>query len=1015
MPVNYTTGNELIQSLQSPVMSPDLSQVQSIAMRANSLFEQNLGQVKNDYSAVLNAPVTGQAMQERKQQYVNNFRSGLSKLATYDISMPQNVLQAENLLQPFWSDQDMLTNIDGTKNATSNIQKVQQGLLSKDPKERDMYSNYQIMDQQDYLQELGDAGTDHDKIAKVQRRPITPFYNINSLATEWAGKDGLKVSYTTGTGTPYLVSTAGGLQTVPNYKTWLRGHIDAEPNMAGMFQTIGRVIANRVKERLQEHDPNLTGQALNDAIANHTYDQMDKSYQGSITNYNTSVMSLDKQIDDLKKRGTTDKNGKWKPVDQEQGTQYMQLLQLKKDQQTFLDKENNDYTAFKSKKDATIQTYADDPTDAFARQEKDHIVNDWAESMASMTEQDIKENTAYTAAQKINYDYNALRVTSAHNRAEEGHWNTEEAGKMMRAGWEIGRDGQWTYTGVGQDDGTGTGKGGVSLAKSAASGTPQADNVDLLHTPATYDTYVKNTITDPIRDANSSLLGVTGLAGTLEGTPIVVDNKSDILNTRDIDIAHDAIQAKFDDPTYVYTPQQLQAVKKLAAAVDMDPTKVDITNPNAIRSALEAKMGKEERDKNGVPTLQSVERASLMTNAQNKIEEALAAHKNMDMIVNHQILSHPDENKHILVNGHIVTSQDLIPAVHNLGLPIPDRELADAYLHGQVIPSTASNGSTVLSVNGKSYAIPYPFDQFSRNSPHDTYNQLVGRFGTSGQLAQNLTDAKNKVIQQIPENQLITGMRGYAATYNADIPVQKPFLIQGAIALSNPANHLLMHNVDGDKPVGQLEKEEVNKVAELLKDPKNVQEFKPMPYAGTNGGPAVRVSFKGEKVGEGKGKPGDIEPVHPPVIIDIDPKTKDKVLQYNQQYAGQTEYGDMVAGKVYEGNSIQQAHGFKPQITPVGRDEGGAYTSVSISGTFPYLNPSTGKVEIKNLKDALIQRGGTNLYSFNNQTPRAIIDETNKEFINIMKQNEVNYNTYRNNARANNLPSFTDIEKQFNQ
>lgn len=1047
-------ADTLPQEAQLPYLSPDFSESQSVAMRANSIFDQGISQVKNDFSSVLNAQVTGDEMNAKKQEYVNNFKQGLKKIAPGDLTMPQNVVQAENLLQPFWSDQGMLSNMSITKLGTGNISTIQQGMLSKDPKERDMYSNYQVMDQQDMLSELASAGTDMDKISKVQKRTITPFYNINNLATEWAGKDGLKIGYTTGTGTPYIVSTTGGLQTVPNYKTWLRGHIEAESNMAGMYQTIGRVTANATKRRVLQENPNLEGQGLNDAIANHAYSIMDNSYQNSISNYTTSISSLDRQMDELKKRGAADMDGKGKPVHADQMAQYAQLYRLKQDQQNYLEKESTDYTTFRSRKDATIKTYSSDPSEAFARQEKDNMIDAWATGMATNEQPaDIKENTAYSAAQRLRHDYYATNVTRQNSLDDTRAKYNDEDGKMMRAGWERDRNGKWAYTGVGQDT-TGTGKGQVSLVVSAASGTPQADNVGLKNIPATYDNYIKNTVTDPIKEAHNSLLGINGLAGTLEGTAIVVDGKSDILSTRDIDMANEALGAKFDDPAYVYNPQQLAAVKKLAASVGLTPRKNglpvndpntpsqiqlfrgsaddDILDPQRIVTALEAKMGKVEVDKDGVPNMQSYARAVMAINVETKLQEGLAHWNQIQTAVNHEVLSNPEQNKQLIVDGHLVTSRDIMPLISKLHLPIPAKELADAYLNGSVEAHPVADG-IYITVNGR-VVKPRLGEQLNPNEQfepakqgrwrgreqgkpqtvQDAWYELINKFGLPGEISQKLADVKKHVVGQIPKDQLATGLRGFASTYNDAIPTQKPFKDNASIALSNPANHVLMYRIDGEKPTDLLKPDEVNKVAELLKDPDNVQEFKPVPFGGTNGGPAAIVTFKGTKIGEGKGKPSEVGTVHESVIVDIDPNTKDPLLQYNQQYAGQGMYGDMtVGGHVYESNSVQQAHGYKPVITSVlAKDGSGRSPGVVITGTYGWINPSTGKMEQKNLKEALVEHGQKNSFSFNDQTPETIKKAVDNEGLTIMQQNIANYQTFRNNAKGNNLPTWADIEKQ---
>lgn len=1037
----------LPQEIALPQALPDFSQIQNIAMRANSIFEQNLGQVKNDYSAVLNAPVTGDAMQEKKAQYINNFRQGLKKVASSDLSMPQNVLQAENLLQPFWSDQDMLINMDGTKSAHSNIKTIQNGLLSKEDKERDMYNPIQVQDQQDYLQELADAGTDHDKLMRLQKRTIAPFTNLTKLFNDRAKDQKLEIKYTEGTNSPYLVSTVNGKQTIPNFETWARGQLG--PEQEGMFQTIGRVGAKHARRKILEETPGIPESEVNKHIAEYTYDKLDKGYQHKIADYTTNISDIDKQLVEIEDRSPM-VNGQKQPTENDMPL-WLQLRRTKQDYEGFMKSTNDQYITFRANKTKTLEGISADPQDAFAQIEKDNRVSNWATGAAANMSVDIKKNDAYFTAMT---EARELRSQIWKEHKESADIDIERS-KLGLEGEKLGekaasehvirdKNGNWIYdpawAGVGTD--------GKGMPVNVAVGTVNADNTDPLHVPNPLERYTA-ALDNNIKDAHNALFGIGGAAGTLVDTPVTIDGKSDKISIQDVDLSNQALQKKFANPSYIPNTQEAISLRKIGIVLGAK----DFTDPLSMKQALETKLGQVQMNKDGTPNLQSLFLANQITNAENALQDNVALVNQKNDAVKSNILAHPAKNKNLIINRNgrpdIVTKDDIakdFPTVTaydastGQNVTITPAQFAEAHINGTYKPNidegfllngkqyktvafTGPRGSYDPAQHDRWYKSKHALWQEANNSLFNTYiyqpdNRLpfaggippdgvINKYGTSEDFANRYKAAQNEVISSLPTTS--TGLRGFQLGYNRNNPAQLPTMKAITSDLAVPSNTLLFKTPDGtlindDKDIAMFR-------LMFNEGDKYVNSVKQKPYAGTSGGPAIQVDFSPRDMTEGQNAPGYVDLIkkYPSVIVDAAPDTKSQLIRNVITRPSSTQYGDMMTGTKYGSNTVMKAHNFDCEIHGTGeKDANGHYKTFAISGTYGYLNPVTGKVEKRAIRDA---NGQIVQGSFDNTMPYQVMEKMNEEFQNKMMENIANYNQYK--AKDHKTVPYNVLEQQF--
>ena len=125
MATPYAQITDSSQSLQPALNNVDYSFLQQGLAKRSLDFEQGLSQIKNDYSSILNAPLTSTENVEQRKQYIGQIQEGLKKVATTDVSLPQNVTQAENLYAPFWKDSDILIDQAATKHLQNQFQNAE--------------------------------------------------------------------------------------------------------------------------------------------------------------------------------------------------------------------------------------------------------------------------------------------------------------------------------------------------------------------------------------------------------------------------------------------------------------------------------------------------------------------------------------------------------------------------------------------------------------------------------------------------------------------------------------------------------------------------------------------------------------------------------------------------------------------------------------------------------------------------------------------------------------------------
>jgi len=417
------------RTLNTQVYTPDYSFLQSQLARSTDQYEKGLSQVKNDYSNILNQSVLGQEATDRKKQYVDQVQQGLKKIATTDLSLPQNVAQAESLYAPFWKDEALLTNIGLTRMYTGENSKLDSWENSTDKDVRSQYNKYSRLDIQNGMQQVANAPFDKNAYNKLERRQATPFYDIDAdVDTAWQKENGTDkahgVSTTTSDGFGALLTEYNGIKSKDAYKTYYLSKL-ASGKYDPQIQVMSRVQNEQAKSEILRANPQLTDQHVNEQFANENMYHLGVAYKSTADNYTNQGNFWDKKYKDLVNQIKNNQKG-IANSDQESNLKY-----YASQRQGYTDQANqysktfwNDYSPVtvngkpNDNYNKNLQDLIEHPNDHISAIQRDRMADNWATGRASISSQKKELDPVWKEYQDIAWHRDQMTIDRQRIQAE---------------------------------------------------------------------------------------------------------------------------------------------------------------------------------------------------------------------------------------------------------------------------------------------------------------------------------------------------------------------------------------------------------------------------------------------------------------------------------------------------------------------------------------------------------------------------------------------------------------------
>jgi hypothetical protein len=428
----YQTGPTSDQGLQSPIGSPDYSFLQSQLYRSNSQYEQGEKEVVADYSSVLNQPTLGDAAAERKQQYIQQVQQGLKKVATTDLSLPQNVQQAESLYAPFWQDSDLLQNIAGTKRIQNNQQKALSIQNSADEKIRDTFDQRYLDLLKYQTNNLANAPLSENK--NIEITDWTPFTKVIDHLDKRKDADKFGVTFDFADGNGNIITQTNGINSLPAFKNYADAQLGSD--LEAQYRVLGKLAKEQQIAHYQEIHPGTTREQASVAAFGELHDGLLKTYKQRDDEYTFNISSQQTLLDGINKQIAGNPGQIPSPTQAYNKKRYEEQIEDLGNRQ----KQIQDSLKKMDTPDG-FQTTIKYPEEALAQMQRTNDINKWADAESRKEVQSIKKDESYWTKQTLNKDYAVLGETHRHNTEDEkigqynavsGRMNAETAATKLK-------------------------------------------------------------------------------------------------------------------------------------------------------------------------------------------------------------------------------------------------------------------------------------------------------------------------------------------------------------------------------------------------------------------------------------------------------------------------------------------------------------------------------------------------------------------------------------------------------
>lgn len=262
-----------------PVYQPDFGFLQSMQMKANQQYEQGFKEVKNAYASIFDRAVTGEEANKRQQNYKKQALDQMKAIAATDLSDPKNVLAAENIMSPFYDDQEYVKNIAFTSHYQNEKSKQETIKNSTDKNTRALYNplvDYYI---DNGIKQLADAPMTKDAYSKLEMRKSIGIVNIADIANKEI-KDAGYIKTVDAQGNAMYITT-NGPKSVEAYSSVYKA-IAARPEYAEQNRVLSIARMEMEKDKFKRDNPNIPESEFNQQFAQNAID-------GNIKYYTTAI------------------------------------------------------------------------------------------------------------------------------------------------------------------------------------------------------------------------------------------------------------------------------------------------------------------------------------------------------------------------------------------------------------------------------------------------------------------------------------------------------------------------------------------------------------------------------------------------------------------------------------------------------------------------------------------------------------------------------------------------------
>lgn len=1041
--------------LPEPVVyNPDFNFFDKMLQRKQALYEQGVSRARSAYQSVHDVALSDEANIPLKDQYLKQAQAGLKKIAASDLSLPQNQQIAMGLYAPFWEDKLILQDATITKHYQAQAERLNAWKNSSDPKQREQYNgivNQYLMNGLDVLRK---AGRNADVYSKVEQRQAIPWTNLESYLEKAANEQKLAIKYDDPSSGPYLVSTENGERSKKKFSIWAQSIIGNnfydQFNVTGIVEKEERIKGIKKDPNFLVKYPKATDQDVLTYMANDVITELEGGYKRrndevdvELARVHSLIKSMPEVLDD----------GQQKILNS--------LIEERSQLKAKKDGIAEEYKKFDQPRRDEIKTAVlTNPNSYFALLAKQRVIDNWATGRASIESRTIKENTAWTNAQKLELD----RAAHALNVSKEEFDRAYKLKQLEIEQYKATHPGSTVTTKVGADgklvavDANGNIIPTEPYQDATATGYYLGvGSTDITKSGSALDVYNKEQ-KKLFHGAYDMLYNPEGLLKVAKlGLGLSQEELSLISSYMGREMRSDL----FDPTAAPNTPstKEAEALNKLSKLLlQSNGVKAagitDITGPGTRTNALVAYAQEYFNNRLGqvaegtIPLSEQENNIILSyTTALQSLNTYNANEKNRKDLIQKNILDNPKTYGKIIVDRgggekDLITSADLandsdfkslsgqlyqtvnasgawgvalpVATIFGTKVDIPNKkltnvELATAFANGslKIDQVKIQNTSPQLGRQEKKY-VSITYDNESYTVPEELIGKvesIINKYGTSQEFKGLFDRAQSSVVPNLLYYQSKTGRAGVEWSYMFDNKHEKDKAVQLFDAALTPANGQI-YDADNKKII---DTDVQAKIRSLLANKENnmekyIQGFKYKTLTDQQGKPAIQFSIVGTDDAS-----KDVAGTYNIVLNE----QLDGQLRDLPQNTGHYIFGEILRGHIVKSDPILSSSGFSWEIVPDkiadgNKDATPSFATVSIKYKLASNTPD-GKGGLKHeLKDYSIEQRIDLIDGPNKKSPDELVNYLYQLFQNNMLTNKQKLDEHQAYLKAQqNNPTLT--------
>jgi hypothetical protein len=411
--------------------TPNFPYLANALQKATARYETNYNEISNAYSKITNSLLSSPDNVEFRKKFLDQTKNALKTISTQDLSISQNVEQAERLFSPLWEDEDFLNDYTKSKQYQQEISRYEKLRTSDKKEDRDQAWEYGRVYVDLFRQEMALTKRGDGSIKNVQIRPFIPYIDPNAEITKelknLGYNDGIVQSYTT---PGYIHKITNGEGTSELYEDVLNIILKNRPDINDIFKVQGVTQFESSVFNLMSTNPELSKEQAQRSVKEKYAADNIATYNEKLKNYNAQLKGNDK-YEGLEKELNTIKESLFNPekgklalgiltTDSKEYKDYVQKEKLYSGLQSTINNYNSKISSLQSE-----DYYNTKGEDYFTELFKDRFIIENAEARGAAFKQEITSDASYVASQKIDSQFEMLnaRLEAQERRQQQGFAN----------------------------------------------------------------------------------------------------------------------------------------------------------------------------------------------------------------------------------------------------------------------------------------------------------------------------------------------------------------------------------------------------------------------------------------------------------------------------------------------------------------------------------------------------------------------------------------------------------------